>query len=313
MRFQIIPEGAARLAALKSGEVQLVEAVPPLDAAVLAREPQLQVVSSIQKLHCRLYVNGRAHDQYDSGGKDGLFSDARMRLAMNYAMNRDGIIKKIFHGYAVVNASPVATVSYGYAAQEPYPYDVKKARALLAEAGWKDTKGSGILEKNGEPLSLELIFPAKHYGQAFDEMTLAIVDMLKALGIQVTVKPVDFGTLLQIGAKGTLPPNGGFTACRTSNNLDADDYLRDWVAPALINWTFYPPDLLALYNATKQEVQADKRLQLLAEFQRQVRDWAPVIPLYQEVKVYAHHKRVLRFVPLPELNMDFRGVALARR
>ena len=312
MRFQIIPEGAARLAALKSGEVQLVEAVPPLDAALLAREPQLRVVSSVQKLFCRLYVNGRPQDKYDSGGKDGLFSDARVRLAMNHAINRDGIIKKIFHGYALVNASPVATVSYGYAAQEPYAYDVKKGKALLAEAGWKDTNGDGILEKDGEPLSLELIFPAKHYGQAFDEMTPAIAEMLKELGMQVTIKPVDFGTMLQTGTKGTLPANGGFTACRTSNNLDADDYLRDWASISLINWTPFPVDLQAFYDATKQEVNTDKRLQLLAELQRKVRDWAPVVSLYQEVKVYAHHKRVLRFVPIPELNMDFRGVALAK-
>src|SRR5205823_6707441 len=52
MRFQVIPEGVARIAALKSGEVGLVEAVPPLDAAVLARDPQVQVVSSVQKLFC---------------------------------------------------------------------------------------------------------------------------------------------------------------------------------------------------------------------------------------------------------------------
>jgi hypothetical protein len=43
-----------------------------------------------------------------------------------------------------------------------------------------------------------------------------------------------------------------------------------------------------------------------------VRDWAPVVPLYQEIKVYAHAARVVGFVPIPELNMDFRGVAIRR-
>ena len=52
-----------------------------------------------------------------------------------YAINKDGIIQKIFHGYAVGNASPVWTVSYGYAPQEPYAYDPERARAILAEAG----------------------------------------------------------------------------------------------------------------------------------------------------------------------------------
>jgi peptide/nickel transport system substrate-binding protein len=313
MRFQVIPEGAARIAALKSGEVDLIEAVPPLDATVLARDPKLHVASSVQKLFCRLYVNGRPQEQYDSGGKHGLFSDQKVRLAMNHAIDRDGIIKKIFNGYAIANASPIATVSYGYAPQEPYAYDVQKARALLAEAGWKDTNNDGVVDKDGEALSLDILFPAKHYGQAFDEMTPAVAEMLKAAGVKVTLKPVDFGTMLDTVRKGTLPANGGFTACRTSNNLDADDYVRDWASISLINWTPYPADLLELYQATKRQVNTAQRLQLLAELQRQVRDWAPVVSLYQEVKVYAHSKRVLQFVPLPELNMDFRGVALQKR
>ena len=59
-------------------------------------------------------------------------------------------------------------------------------------------------------------------------------------------------------------------------------------------------------------MEARKRLALLADLQRQVRDWAPVVPLYQEIKVYAHGVRVVGFVPTPELNMDFRGVALRK-
>lgn len=310
LRLQVIPEASARLAALRAGQVSLVDAVPPLDATVLAREPNLKVVSGPQKLSCRLYLNGRPKDRFDSGGKDGLYRDTKTRLALAYAVNRDAIIKKIFQGYAIANASPVSTVSYGYAAQEPYPYDPKRAKALLAEAGWKDT-GKGW-ERNGEPLVLNLHFAAKHYGQSFDETTAAVAEMLKEAGVQVTLKSVDFGTLLQIVQKGTLPHNGGFTACRTSNNLDADDFLRDWTAFTLINWAPYPPELMAAYTGQRRELDPQKRLRLLADLQRQVRDWAPVVPLYQEVKVYAHGARVLRFTPLGELHMDFRGVAVRK-
>jgi peptide/nickel transport system substrate-binding protein len=310
LRLQVIPEASARLAALRAGQVALVDAVPPLDAGVLAQDARLKIVSAPQKLNCRLYLNGRPKDKFDSGGKDGLFSDTKTRLALASAVNRDGIVKKIFQGYAIANASPVATVSYGYAAQEPYAYDPKRARALLAEAGWKDT-GKGW-ERNGEPLALQLHFAAKHYGQSFDETTAAVAEMLKDVGVQVTLKPVDFATILQITQKGTLPYNGGFTACRTSNNLDADDFLRDWTAFTLINWTPYPPELAAAHAATRRELDPQKRLRLLADLQRQIRDWAPVVPLYQEVKVYAHGARVLRFAPLTELHMDFRPVAIRK-
>src|SRR5262249_4774413 len=73
LRFQVIPEAGARIAALRAGQVSLVDSVPPLDAGVLGRDPTLKVVSSVQKLYCRLYLNARSKDQFDSGGKDGLF------------------------------------------------------------------------------------------------------------------------------------------------------------------------------------------------------------------------------------------------
>jgi peptide/nickel transport system substrate-binding protein len=311
LRLQVIPEAAARLAALRAGQVHLVEAVPPLDAEVLGRDPALRVVSSVQKLACRIYLNGRTKDKYESGGRDGVFIDPRVRLALNYAVNREAIIKKIFHGLALPNASPVATVSYGHAAQPPYPYDPAQARALLAEAGWKATP-KGLVNAGGEALTLQLLLPAKHYGQAFDETVTAVVEMLKAVGVQVTVQTLDFGSLLQTLTKGTLPPNGGFAACRTSNNLDGDDYVRDWASTTLVNWTPYPAELLGLYQSTRRQVDARKRLAALADLQRQVRDWAPVVSLYQEKKAYAHSPRVLRFAPTQELNMDFRGVALKR-
>ena len=310
LRLQVIPEASARLAALRAGQVSLVDAVPPMDAAVLAREPNLKIVSGPQKLNCRLYLNGRLKNQFDSGGKDGLYGDTRTRLALAHAVNREAIIKKIFQGYALANTSPVSTVSYGYAAQEPYAYDPKHARTLLTEAGWKDT-GRGW-ERNGEPLVLNLHYAAKHYGQAFDETTAALAEMLKDIGVQVTLKAMDFGTVLQMTQKGTLPYNGGFTACRTSNNLDADDFLRDWTAFTLINWTPYSPELMATYTSQRRELDPAKRLRLLANLQRQVRDWAPVVPLYQEVKVYAHSARVTGFTPLTELHMDFRGVAVRK-
>jgi ABC-type transport system substrate-binding protein len=69
---------------------------------------------------------------------------------------------------------------------------------------------------------------------------------------------------------------------------------------------------MALYTGTRREVDAPKRLRLLADLQKQIRDWAPVVPLYQEVKIYAHAARVLKFTPLSELHMDFRGVALRK-
>src|SRR5262249_14139163 len=102
MAFHPSPEGAAAIAAMRAGQ-----GGPPFDAPALARDSTLKVVSSPQKLSCRLYLNARPKDKYDSGGKDGLFADQRVRLALSLAVNKDAIVKKIFNGYALANASPV--------------------------------------------------------------------------------------------------------------------------------------------------------------------------------------------------------------
>src|SRR5262249_60511779 len=103
--------------------------------------------------------------------------------------------------------------------------------------------------------------------------------MLKAVGVQVVIKTIDYGTLLQTVTKGTLPYNGGYTACRTSNNLDADDFLRDWTAIPLINWAPYPPELVEAYRATPRGPGAQKRPKLPAGLQTRVAGRAPgVLP-----------------------------------
>ena len=102
--------------------------------------------------------------------------------------------------------------------------------------------------------------------------------------------------------------------CRECNEDKArdDDYLRDWASTTLVNWAPYTPELMALYASTRRELDPGKRLRALAEMQKAVRDWAPVVPLYQEVKIYAHAARVLKFTPLTELHMDFRGVGIRK-
>ena len=193
-----------------------------------------------------------------------------------------------------------------------YPYDPKRAQALLAEAGWKDTNGDGILDKGGEMLALQLLFPAKHYGQGFDETTPAVAEMLKAVGVKVEIKPVDFATLLQTVTKGDAAWNGGFTACRTSNNLDADDYVRDWASVTLINWAPFPPELAELYKATRREA----RRQEAARAPRRPPEEGPrldaghsALPGDQDLRA---EPRVVGFQALSELHMDLRPVGLRK-
>ena len=238
-------------------------------AGVLGREPGIKVDAQRAEALLPDLSQRPPKDKFDSGGKDGLFTDPRVRLALNLAVNKEAHRQEDLQ-----RLCPGQRLSRGIRLVR-----LRRAGALRlrSHAGPRPPRRGGLegrragrrAKKGGETLTLQLLFPAKHYGQGFDEMTPAVAEMLKDVGVQVVIKPVDFGTLLQTVTKGTLPLNGGFAACRTSNNLDADDYLRDWTAIALINWAPYPAELLTLYRATRREVDPQKRLKLLADLQRQ--------------------------------------------
>jgi ABC-type transport system substrate-binding protein len=186
LRFQVIPEAAARLAALRAGQVAVVDSVPPLDASVLARDGAIKVASSPQKLICRLYLNGRK-EAFDSGGKDGLFADARVRQALALAINQDAIVKKL--STAMPSRTPAGLRCPRATRLRRPPYDRKQARRCSPRRAGRVLNGDGILNKNGDARA-QLRF-SKHHGQGFDETTPAVPEMLKAVGVKVD-KPVDF-------------------------------------------------------------------------------------------------------------------------
>lgn len=86
--------------------------------------------------------------------------DVRVRQAFNYAIDRDALVKNIL--YNIYNIGQPAkgfvtpTLSE-YTDLTGYAYDPAKAKQLLAEAGWKDTDGDGILDKDGKPFKIVLI------------------------------------------------------------------------------------------------------------------------------------------------------------
>ncbi|MEZ4564417.1 MAG: ABC transporter substrate-binding protein [Thermomicrobiales bacterium] len=90
------------------------------------------------------------------------WQDERVRQALLYALDRDSIVNDILLGYAEVAQGTQPVVSYAYAPDEiatKYTYDPEKAKSLLAEAGWTDSDGDGILDKDGEALSFEFLYP----------------------------------------------------------------------------------------------------------------------------------------------------------
>src|SRR4029453_13687028 len=114
------------------------------------------------------------------------FDDKRVRHALNYAVNKEAIVRDVLKGTGSLSAGPVLPKTWGAAPTlKPYPYDPERARKLLAEAGYP----------NG--FSTTLWTPESGSGmQSPVPMSTVIQSNLKAVGVSVTLQTMEWGAYL---------------------------------------------------------------------------------------------------------------------
>lgn len=185
--FRIIPEYATRLTELRSGGVDLMDAINIEDVDTLkAENPEIRIVS-------RGY---RTSDYVAWNLADPMFADVNVRKALTMAIDIDGMMSKLITGAdgTVYGKASVSTVTPELCREhatdiEPLPYDLEQAKKLLADAGWTDTDGDGVLDKDGEPFRFTLKTNAGNKRRA--DASILIQANLKKAGIQVDLEKLE--------------------------------------------------------------------------------------------------------------------------
>jgi peptide/nickel transport system substrate-binding protein len=179
--FRLITNDPARVAALLSGDVQAIEAVPTADLAKLRANAQLQLfrAPSNRLIYLHLDSNRDASPMLtDRVGKPldrNPLKDPRVRQALSMAMYRDAIVERVMEGAAVPTGQLMPKGLFGYTeAMKPDRYDPEAARKLLTEAGWADGFGLTLHGPNDRYVNDE-------------KVAQAIAQMLTRVGIQTTV------------------------------------------------------------------------------------------------------------------------------
>jgi peptide/nickel transport system substrate-binding protein len=129
------------------------------------------------------------------------FDDIKVRQAMSYAFPKKRIIEQVFYGLGTSVLSDVPPGSqYLNTELEPYEFDLDKARALLAEAGWKDVDGSGLLSKTIDGVSHPLKFEIKCYADSpdWDNALLIYRNELSKIGVSMTARPEEWKELMRV-------------------------------------------------------------------------------------------------------------------
>lgn len=118
--------------------------------------------------------------------KEEMFQDVNVRRALCYAINREEMVKYLLYGLGKVADGIYPPHMWYYNDQvQPLPYDPKKARELLAQAGWKDTDGDGILDKNGKPFRFDLI--TNNGNPMRNDIAVLAQRQLRQVGVKVDI------------------------------------------------------------------------------------------------------------------------------
>ena len=124
-----------------------------------------------------------------------MFKDRRVRQAITYAIDRKMIVDVVLLGLGRVSTGPFPPASWACNPYvKPYPYNPKKAKRLLEEAGWRDTDGDGILDKNGKPFQFTII---TNQGNLQRMATAEIIQyQLAQVGIKVKIRVLEWQAML---------------------------------------------------------------------------------------------------------------------
>jgi peptide/nickel transport system substrate-binding protein len=127
--------------------------------------------------------------------KNPLFTDKRVRQAITYAIYREEIIRGVLLGLGQPATGPLKPGTWACNENiKPYPYDPARAKALLAEAGWKERNSEGILTRNGEPFVFEII---TNQGNEVRAKCAEIIQrQLAELGIRVKIRIVEWAAFV---------------------------------------------------------------------------------------------------------------------
>ncbi len=282
--FRIMPTDPARLAALLSGDVDMMEQIPTADLARIRGNAKFQTAQKISWRTLFFHLDqsrDRAPFLTDRAGKPlekNPFKDARVRLAISKAINRQAIADRVMEGGATPASNLVSPPVFGHvAALKPEAFDLAGAKKLLADAGYP----------NG--FSMTLHAPNNRYVND-EQIAQAVAQMLARAGIQAKVEALPISAYLPKARSGDFS-----FAMLGWGSYSGDLALRALVATpdkdkgyGAWNWSGYSnPKVDRLLDQAFSTVEDRRREEIAREaMQIAMRD-AALIPLHHQLATWA--------------------------
>ncbi len=310
--FREITDETARLVAFRNGETDIFTPRPEQylglkDDQSLLKDKTLYEYETVTSGYRYVAWNQQRNDQ------PTFFADRRVRRAMTMLTDRQAMTQTLMVGLATVNSGPFHRLSAQSNPDiEPWPYDPKRAAALLVEAGFEDRDGDGVIESAaGEPFAFKLIYPSGIIN--YEQMALNLKDAYARAGIVLEPDPLEWTIMLQrIGQRDFDSMTLGW-----SGSVEGDPYQifhSSQISEGGDNYVHYRNEQLdRLIDEARVTMDEPTRMGLWHQFHRIVHEDQPYTFLWTQRAVVFVDKRmrnVLRvktglnprtewYVPLP--------------
>ncbi|HYI09642.1 MAG TPA: ABC transporter substrate-binding protein [Thermoanaerobaculia bacterium] len=287
--FKVIGDHGTAFNALKRGELD--ESIVPSDTWWRERNnPEVTKKIEFQRFYTRNY-NFIAWNN-----RNPLLSDKRVRRALAMSIPIESIIKDIFHDTARAMTGHFTPDEWAYNPTVPaIRHDLDGARKLLAAAGFVDSNGDGVVEKNGRPFKISIVIIA---GSSTAQQIAQMVQAeLKKVGVQLDIALMDGAMAI------TRILAGNYEAAYLSWDLDPDPdpyilFHSSQIPPRGQNVVYYTnPEADRLIDAARRELDAGKRKDLYWRLHEVLSEDQPYAWIVQVSAKWAMSKRVHGVVP----------------
>lgn len=280
LEFALIPEEATRVAGMEAGELQIAQ----LPGRLKSRFEDKSRYALIENL-----ASGTSASFVFDLTKPP-FSDLKVRQALSYAVEKEALVKLVAPGAAKPQSGPLSPIDIGYwsgVEEIAYKPDVAKAKSLLKEAGWNDTNGDGILEKDGKPLAFAIKISSANSGHVRSSEILK--EQFKSIGLDVSIKQLEAATFAQ-----EVTRDGNFEAAIASGSLGEADLMVLMFTPDGGYKYAQPndPTLLGLLRDSRSTLDPAKRQEILNQAQKLIVQNAYSIPLYNETQMIVYSPKI---------------------
>jgi len=296
---RIIPDNSAQFLELMADNIDRMGLDPIKFSRIIPARPDLQ-----KKLN--LYKElGNSYTYMGFNLKHKPFNDVRVRQAINYAIDKQEIIDGVYLGLGINIASPYKPgTRWSNPDLQPYAYNPIKAKTLLKEAGFADTNGDGILERDGKPFAFEIV---TNQNKEREKSAVLIQRRLKSVGIDVKIRAIEWASFISRFIK-----TGDFDVVLLGWGLGLDpDQFNIWhssqQAPGQFNFIGYNNLTVdKLLEQGRTELNPDKRQKIYHEFAKVLLEDSPIIYLSAGYGLTAMHKRIQGIVdPIPPAGVSY--------